>query len=276
MNDQKLKIRIQLAQQPQSMDELYPEAEKQDNDEHDKPPFDRQKILLALLLACCIIALISYIIFYWNGEEQPLTENDPVIISHENSAPAVDTPTDKSAMAETEKKSIDSSLSINNILIDDSTPTENPNKIDSTTALNAIETTNSTEQVDESTLTPSKTLISNTLEDQPQVVRAQLTSAIDQREPVDIIDHVWLDQGATGKIFFFVQLRDLVGQRVSIHWHYQDKVVAKVPLMIGSQDWRTYASKLLNKTGLGAWQVTLHDQSGKLLSRRNFTVGDRP
>ena len=276
MNDQKLKIRIQLAQQPQSMDELYPEAEKQDNDEYDKPPFDRQKILLALLLACCIIAFISYIIFYWNGEEQPLTEIDPVVISHENSASAVDTPADKSTMAETEKKSIDSSLSINNILIDDSTPTENPNKIDSTTALNAIETTNSTEQVDESTLTPSKTLISNTLEDQPQVVRAQLTSAIDQREPVDIIDHVWLDQGATGKIFFFVQLRDLVGQRVSIHWHYQDKVVAKVPLMIGSQDWRTYASKLLNKTGLGAWQVTLHDQSGKLLSRRNFTVGDRP
>jgi hypothetical protein len=276
MNDQKLKIRIQLAQQPQSMDELYPETEKQDNDEHDKPPFDRQKVLLALLLACCTIAFFSYVMFYWDGEERPSTEIDSIFTSYENSAPAVDMPVDKPTIVETDKKTINTSLSINKILIDDSIPTENPSEVDATTALNATETTNSTEQVDESTLTPSKTLISNTLEDQPQVVRAQLTSAIDQREPVDIIDHVWLDQGATGKIFFFVQLRDLMGQRVSIHWHYQDNVVAKVPLMIGSQDWRTYASKLLNKTGLGTWQVTLHDQSGKLLSRRHFTVGDRP
>lgn len=275
MNDQKLKIRIQLAQQPQSIDELYTDAAKQDDDEHDKPPFDRQKILLALLLACCIIALISYVSYYWNDEDRSSAAINPVVTSHEKSATAVDTPLDRPIIIETSKKTIDSSLSINKVLID-STSTENPDKNETTPALDVAETTNATEQIDESTLSPSNTLISNTLEDQPQVIRAQLTSAIDQREPVDIIDHVWLDQDTTGKIFFFVQLRDLMGQRVSINWHYQDKVVAKVPLMIGSQNWRTYASKILNKTGLGAWQVTLHDQSGKLLSRRSFTVGDRP
>lgn len=275
MNDQKLKIRIQLAQQPQSIDELHPETEKQDDDGHDKPPFDWRKVILALLLICFIIALIGYVIFNWNGEEQPLAEIDPVVTTHENSAPPAEVSFDRPTIVETDNRTTDSSLSVNEIMVD-STPAENPAKNDITPALDAVETTDSTEKIDESTPTPSSTLISNTLEDQPQVIRAQLTSAIDQREPVDIIDHVWLDKETTGKIFFFVQLRDLMGQRVSIHWHYQDRVVAKVPLMIGSQNWRTYASKLLNKTGLGAWQVTLHDQSGKLLSRRNFTVGDRP
>lgn len=275
MNDQKLKIRIQLAQQPQTIEELYPEAEKQNDDGHDKPPFDWRKIILALLLACFIIALIGYVIFNWNGEEQPLAEIDPVVTTHENNAPLAEVSFDRPIIVETDKSTTDSSLAINEILVD-SAPVDNLEKSDITPVPDTTETTNSTEQIDKSTLTPSNTLISNTLEDQPQVVRAQLTSAIDQREPVDIIDHVWLDHNTIGKIFFFVQLRDLMGQRVSIHWRHQDRVVAKVPLMIGSQDWRTYASKLLNKTGIGTWQVTLHDQSGKLLSRRSFTVGDRP
>ena len=158
----------------------------------------------------------------------------------------------------------------------DPTPAEKPTKTDLTSAPDATNTANLAEKPDESTKTATNALTSNTLEDQPQVIRAQLTSAIHQREPTDKIDHVRLDQGNTEQIFFFMQLRNLMGQRVSVHWHHQDKLVAKVPLMIGSRNWRTYASKLLNKTGLGAWHVTLYDQSGKLLSQRSFTVGDRP
>lgn len=275
MNDQKLKIRIQLAQQPQPIDELYPETEKKD--EPDKPPFDREKILLALLallLTGFVVGLISYFIFYWNDKQPPLAEIGSVITTHANSTPSIDMPLNKPTIVEADKKTIDLSLSVHETLVDP-TPIEIPKENDVILESDATETTKSAEKLDESNLTPANSLISNTLEDKPQVIRAQLTSAIHQREPVDIIDHVWLDQDTTGQIFFFVQLHDLMGQRVSIHWHYQDKVIAKVPLMIGSQNWRTYASKLLNKTRLGAWHVTLHDQSGKLLSQRSFTVGDR-
>jgi len=280
MNDQKLKIRIQLAQQPKSIDELYPETEKQEepDKEPDKPPFDRQKILLALLalvLTGFIIGLISYFIFFWNGKEQPLTETDPVITTQENIAPPVDIQLENPTISEVNEETVDLSLSANGILVDP-TPTEKPNKTDLTSEPDAINTANLAEKPDESTIAETNLLTNNTLEDQPHVIRAQLTSAIQQLEPTDKVDHVWLNQGNTEQIFFFMQLRNLMGQRVSVHWHYQDSVVAKVPLMIGSRNWRTYASKLLNKTGLGAWHVTLHDQSGKLLSQRSFTVSDRP
>lgn len=310
MNDQKLKIRIQLAQQTKPIDELYPETENQE--EPDKPPFDRQKILLALsalLLTGFIIGLISYFIFYWNGTEQPKTEADPVITTQENIAPPVDAqldkPTkfdltsepditntanlalnpdestiappvdiqhDKPTVSKADDETVNLSLSANEIYVDP-VPAEKPTKTDLTSVADATNTANLTEKPDEEA---ANALTNNTLEDQPQVIRAQLTSAIHQREPTDRIDYVQLDQGNTDQIFFFMQLRNLMGQRVSVHWHHQDKVVAKVPLMIGSRNWRTYASKLLNKTGLGAWHVTLYDQSGKLLSQRSFTVGDRP
>jgi Protein of unknown function (DUF2914) len=335
MNDQKLKIRIQLAQEPKSIDELYPETEKQE--EPDKPPFDRQKILLALLALLFIgfiIGRISYFIFFGNDKEQPLTEIDPVITTQEKIAPPVDIPLDKSTILEEDEETVDLSLSTNEILVGP-TPAEKPNKTDLTSepevnhtadlaeksdeftivppagiqlinkptiseaeeeavdlSLSANEilidpaptekptktdlTADLAEKPDESTIAETNALASNMLEDQPQIIRAQLTSAIQKLEPIDQIDHVRLDQGNTEQIFFFMQLRNLMGQRVSVHWHYQDRVVAKVPLVIGSRNWRTYASKLLNKTGLGAWQVTLHDQTGKLLSQRSFTVGERP
>lgn len=276
MNDQKLKIRIQLAQQTKSIDELYPETEKQE--EPDKPPFDRQKLLLALLallLTGFIIGLISYFIFFWNGKEQPLTEIDPVITTQENEAPPVDIPLDKPTISEVDEETVDLSLSANEIFVDPA-PTEKPNKTELTSESGAPYTENLAEKSDESAIAETDPLTSSALKDQPQVIRAQLTSAIHQREPTDKIDHVRLDQGNTEQIFFFIQLRNLMGQRVNVQWHYQDRVIAKVPLTIGSRNWRTYASKLLNKTGLGAWQVTLHDQSGKLLSQRSFTVGDHP
>jgi cytoskeletal protein RodZ len=342
MNDQKLKIRIQLAQEPKSIDELYPETEKQE--EPDKPPFDRQKILLALLVLLFIgfiIGLISYFIFFGNDKEQPLTEIDPVITTQEKKAPSVDIPLDKSTISEADEETVDLSLSTNEILVGpipaekpnktdltsepevnhtadlaekpdeytiappagiqlnkptiseakeeavdlslsaneiliDPAPTEKPTKTDLTSDPEVNHTADLAEKPNESTIAETNALASNMLEDQPQIIRAQLTSAIQQLEPIDQIDHVRLDQGNTEQIFFFMQLRNLMGQRVSVHWHYQDRVVAKVPLVIGSGNWRTYASKLLNKTGLGAWQVTLHDQTGKLLSQRSFTVGDRP
>ncbi|WP_430232195.1 DUF2914 domain-containing protein [Nitrosomonas communis] len=63
-----------------------------------------------------------------------------------------------------------------------------------------------------------------------------MTSAIQQPEPIDNIDHVWLAQD---------QDQD---QEISINWFYQNKEVAKIPLVIKNDDWCTHSHKILNKT----------------------------
>ncbi len=274
MNDQKLKIRVQFAQQTHPNDELSPSQKEQN--ENIKPSFDWRKISVALILISLIIGFISYLIYFYSDdrEQQSSTELYPVIATQENPASPVEIPFDHVDIEEVEAKTVDLSLSAGEKIVV-SEPTEIPKKSKATSEENAT-IINPSKKSDESVLSASDSLISNTLEDQPQVIRAQLTSDIHQREPIDIIDHVWLDKDSTGQIFFFMQLRDLMGQRVNVRWHFQDQEIASVPLLIGSQNWRTYASKLLNKTKLGAWRVTLHDESGKLLSQRNFTVGKRP
>ncbi|MDH5552869.1 MAG: DUF2914 domain-containing protein, partial [Nitrosomonas sp.] len=113
--------------------------------------------------------------------------------------------------------------------------------------------------------------------DQSPVIQAQLTSAIHQREPVDEIDHIELIEGASVRIHFFMRLRDLAGQQVSVRWFYQDNEVAKLDLPIGNnEEWRTHANKLLPKTRLGQWHVELHDASNNLLAKRYFTVSNNP
>lgn len=274
MNDQKLKIRIQVAQQPRPIDALdHAQIEKI---EHHEPSLDWRKIIFAgLLLISLIIGLISYFSDFYTDDRvpQPSAKIYPIITTNETLASTVETPIAQVDVEEVENR-VDLLLSEEK---ESTNPTtiETPNETTVTSETQAT-TANPPKKSNEAISTASDSLISNTLEDKPQVIRAQLTSAIHQREPVDIIDHVWLEKNKSEKIFFFVHLRDLMGQRVNVRWHYQDKEIAKVPLSIGSQNWRTYSSKLLNKKKLGAWRVTLHDQSGKLLSKRNFTVGERP
>lgn len=274
MNDQKLKIRIQVAQQSHPIDELNPA--QQEKVEHDELSLDWRKISAGLFLISLIFGFISYFSFYdaVDREQQSSAKIYPIITTDETLASLVETPLDQVGVEEVENR-VDLSLTEDKELVNPAS-TETPNKLKVTAETQATTVNPPPKDSNETISTASDSLISNTLEDKPQVIRAQLTSAIHQREPVDIIDHVWLEKNKSEKIYFFVHLRDLSGQRVNVRWHYQDKEIAKVSLSIGSQNWRTYSSKSLNKNKLGAWRVTLHDQSGKLLSKRNFTVGKRP
>ncbi|MGG7055035.1 DUF2914 domain-containing protein [Nitrosomonas sp. ANs5] len=108
--------------------------------------------------------------------------------------------------------------------------------------------------------------------DHPGVLRAQLTSGVRQREPVDSIDHVSLAATISQPIYFYLHLSGLENERVTVDWFYQEKRIARVILDTGASDWRTYSSKMLDKSRIGAWRVAAFDQSGKLLAERRFKV----
>ncbi len=103
-----------------------------------------------------------------------------------------------------------------------------------------------------------------------RVLRAQLTSNIRQREPVDNIDHISLAGKPSRRIFLFLHLHKLGDERVTVDWFYRDTRVARVILPIGNDDWRTYSSKILSQNRPGSWRVTASDQSGNLLAEFRF------
>lgn len=104
------------------------------------------------------------------------------------------------------------------------------------------------------------------------VFRAQLTSAISQREPVDDIKQISLAGRPSRAIFLFLHLHDLTGETIRVNWFFQGRSVAQVLLPVGNNDWRTYSSKMLNARRLGNWHVTAQDSSDSLLAEFLFEV----
>ncbi|WP_340680394.1 DUF2914 domain-containing protein [Paraglaciecola sp.] len=109
-----------------------------------------------------------------------------------------------------------------------------------------------------------------------QVERSQLTETIEQQEPVsDLGNTVTVRAGELKKVFFFTQISHLANQQITHRWIYQGSEKAAVTLNIGSENWRTYSSKILPSYWPGEWQVQVWYGDLQLL-RHDFTVVIEP
>ncbi len=99
------------------------------------------------------------------------------------------------------------------------------------------------------------------------VVRAVLTTAVREHEPVDEIDRLSSD---TDELFFFTEIRDGAGRILTHRWEHAGNVIAEVPLPIGGPRWRTYSSKKLDPSWLGPWMVSVVDEAGRVLHAVTF------
>ena len=108
-------------------------------------------------------------------------------------------------------------------------------------------------------------------QEQQFVSRAILTSAIEQREPVDSLSNqiVGIAQANT-KLFYFTQLINKRDTQVHHQWYFENELIAEVALNIGSDNWRTYSSKLIKPSQQGEWKVQLVDESGTILASHQF------
>ncbi|MEW8116884.1 MAG: DUF2914 domain-containing protein [Candidatus Thiodiazotropha sp.] len=103
------------------------------------------------------------------------------------------------------------------------------------------------------------------------VARAQFTTAVVDREPVDQI--VKLDAQAT-RIFFFTDLRNLQGRTVTHRWEYDGQVLSEVDFEVGGPRWRVYSAKSLDPGEPGKWTVFVIDESGWPLHATIFEHGE--
>lgn len=96
----------------------------------------------------------------------------------------------------------------------------------------------------------------NAADNQGEVVRAQLTSNVDNHEPVDDLGAaVTVSGNGIATIYYFTELQKMGGQTVTHRWQHNGKTVAEVDLNVGTNRWRTFSSKRLTRQMLGDWSV---------------------
>ena len=291
MSDNKLKIRIQIQQPHQAIEEIYPELAEPEIEYEQS--WDWKRISATILILLPILALMGYMLFNAAKTESSVNEKsvatiNQAITTQENSISAEKaapepTITDKTISIESSKPLSESNHSPD--IIQPRNTTKKSVKIanpveQTTTPLAQSKPEQKTHKPTviprkkPKTISQAKPLTTST-SNHPQVLRAQLSHAIKAREPVDAIDSVQLQQGESKPIYFYLHLKDLQGKRVSIHWYHDDTLDSQVSLQIHNNNWRTNASKQLDHQRLGAWRVELLNESGILLATRNFTVTER-
>jgi hypothetical protein len=78
------------------------------------------------------------------------------------------------------------------------------------------------------------------------------------------------------RVYFFTELKGMAGQTVTHRWEHNGKVMAEVPLEVGSDRWRTFSSKTLDPGQTGEWKASVVDAGGSTLSASTFTYNAAP
>jgi hypothetical protein len=90
------------------------------------------------------------------------------------------------------------------------------------------------------------------------VARAQFTSDVIEREPIDKLGPTIIVQyGGIQKVYFFTDLRDMAGDKIVHRWTLDGEVMAEIPFNIGGDRWRVWSSKRLLPGFDGTWAVDI-------------------
>ncbi len=102
------------------------------------------------------------------------------------------------------------------------------------------------------------------------VARAQFTTGIDNREPVDAIDS---RSASVEKIYFFTEFQGMEGQTVIHRWKYMGETKAELTFNVRGWRWRVYSSKNMIPEWTADWTVDVVDGNGNVLVTKTLSVG---
>ncbi len=102
---------------------------------------------------------------------------------------------------------------------------------------------------------------------EPTVARAQFTSGILDREPVDQVSSL---NNSMDRVFFFTELMDMEGKTIVHRWELNGTVMAAVTFDVRGPRWRVYSSKELLPEWSGAWVVSVVNEDGTSLGTYNL------
>ncbi len=105
------------------------------------------------------------------------------------------------------------------------------------------------------------------------ISQAVFAKSVENRMPIEIITEA---DNSLDKIYFFTNIRNLAGDKITHRWIYQDKVKAEVSFAIQGNRWRVWSSKKLWHTWDGRWQVEVVNNLGDVLLNKEFTYKKQP
>ena len=91
------------------------------------------------------------------------------------------------------------------------------------------------------------------------VTRAQFTTGISDREPIDSLVKV---KNSITSLYYFTELHNLQGRTVSHRWEHDGRVISEVSFLVEGPRWRVFSKKTLDPDMLGKWTVFVIDESG--------------
>ena len=104
------------------------------------------------------------------------------------------------------------------------------------------------------------------------VPRVALTSAIEDREPIDVVSHV---PATSDHIYYFSELSGQAGRTIIHRWLHEGNNYGDVHFDIGGDRWRVWSRKQLTGELHGDWRVQIVDaEDERVLRETRFTYGE--
>jgi hypothetical protein len=102
------------------------------------------------------------------------------------------------------------------------------------------------------------------------ISNAVFAKSVVDRIPLEIITAA---DNSLKKIYFFTNIRNLTGDRITHRWLYKGKIKAEVSFDIKGKRWRVWSSKNIWHRWIGLWTVEVVDEYGEILLTQsiNFT-----
>lgn len=100
-----------------------------------------------------------------------------------------------------------------------------------------------------------------------EVNRAQFTSQIVDREPVDELVSIPAEMQ---KAFYFSELVNFKGERVTHQWMYQGQEMYALSFEVKGPRWRVWSSKRMLPRWSGSWTVNILDANDLVIHSDSF------
>lgn len=95
------------------------------------------------------------------------------------------------------------------------------------------------------------------------VRRFHFTSDVSEHEPVDKLISLSNNDSV---VYFFTELRNFQGQKITHRWQYHGELLADVTFNVGSPRWRVWSKKNLSPHWIGEITVTVIDEQDRVLA----------
>lgn len=102
------------------------------------------------------------------------------------------------------------------------------------------------------------------------VAQASLTDEMSGLEPAHVLDSTANVGDGFLKLYFYTDLENRAGDTLTYSWYHNDKRVARVRVPVGSDRWRSHASKNITAEMRGDWKVVVTDRQGNRLAESKF------